>query len=143
MSDNWLDQNSGGGGYPSVKFPAVGDKVVGTIISTPRVVGVTNDKGEPEERLVVELEAVDGCTATIADGGIGNGDNVSLWIKPGFLASAVKDAVKAAGAKGLTEGATLAVAFTDTKDTGKIQKAKVYAAKYVPAKPSVSVDDLI
>lgn len=140
---NWLDQNSGGNGFPSVGFNQVGALVRGVISSTPRIVTVQNDRGQDEERLVVELKAIDGCTATTKEGDIVEGTQVTLWVKPGIMTSAIKDAVREAGAKGLAEGDTLAVQFSDTKDTGKIQPAKVYVAKYVPAKPTVAVGDLI
>lgn len=142
-TSTWLDQNSGGSGYPAVQFPAVGALVRGVISSTPRIVTVQNDKGQDEERLVVELKAIDGCTASTKEGSIEAGADVTLWVKPGFMTSAIKEAVREAGAKGLAEGDTLVVRFKEQKDTGKIQPAKVYDAKYVAAKPTVSVDELI
>lgn len=149
MSDanDWLNQNSGGNGYPAVVFAAVGATIKGEITSTPRPVVVTNDKGDKEQRLVVELRAIEGTTATKGtmthQEPIAVGDDVSLWVKPGFLASAIRVAVGTAGAKGLAEGDTLAVAFSGTKDTGKIQPAKEYQARLTPAKPTVSVDSLV
>lgn len=149
MSDpsTWLDDNSGGGGYPGVYFGRKGDTVKGVILSKPRIVTVTNDRGIDEQRLVVELKALDGCTADHgkkgADGVIQAGTEVSLWVKPGLMASAISDAVKAADAKGLAEGDTLAVQFSDEKETGKPQPAKVYTAAYAAAKPAVSLNELI
>jgi hypothetical protein len=149
MSDagNWLDQNSGGSGYPAVVFATVGAVIKGEITSTPKAVEVTNDKGGKESRLVVELRAIDGTTATkgkmAAQEPIAVGDDVTLWVKPGLLASAIRDAIGESGAKGLAEGDTLAVAFSGTKDTGKIQPAKEYQACHTPAKATVSVDSLV
>jgi hypothetical protein len=64
-------------------------------------------------------------------------------VKPGLMATAISDAIEAAGAKGLTEGDTLAVQFSAEKDTGKIQPAKEYVAQLVPAKPTVAVGNLV
>jgi hypothetical protein len=143
----WLDDNAGGNNLPGIYFGDVGDIVKGVISGKPRIVTVQDDRGKDVEKLVVELRALPGCTAKSgkrgADGPIPEDFECSLWIKGGLLATAVKDAVRAAGAKGLAEGDTIAVQYTDTKDTGKMEPAKVYAAKYVAAKPSVAIDDLI
>lgn len=140
--DNWLDQNSGGSGNPGAYFGAIGDKVVGVINGTPRTV-----ETQFGERLVVELVASDGCTASKgkkgADGTIQTGDEVTLWIKPGAMAAAVRDAVHAAEAKSLSEGDTLAVAFSDTRDTGKAEPVKLYQARYTPATTTVSLESLV
>jgi hypothetical protein len=148
MSDvsDWLSSNTGGAGGPSVYFGKVGDKVVGVISSKPRPVTVTDDKGNPASRLVVELVASGSSTAGKGKGGredIGEGDELTLWVKPGLMATAISAAIEAAGAKGLTEGDTLAVQFSAEKDTGKIQPAKEYVAQLVPAKPTVAVGDLV
>lgn len=144
MSTDWLNQNSGGAGYPAVRFPTKGMTIVGEILAEPRVVITKNDKGEDVESLVVELAAREGTTAdTKATGDIKPGDNVTLWIKRGFMASAIRDAVSAAGAKGLSEGDLLAVQFVEEVDTGKMQPAKKYAAKVTAAKAAVSLDSLV
>jgi hypothetical protein len=142
MSIDWLDQNSGGSGGPGVYFDKVGAKVVGEIITLPRKVDT-----EYGERLVIELRAAEGCTASKgkmgADGPIAVGDEVSLWVKSGFMASAVRDAVRAVNGAGLAVGDTIAVAYSEDKETGKPQPAKVYQARYTPAKAAVSVDNLV
>jgi hypothetical protein len=140
MSDNWLNENSGGSGNPGVHFGVVGEKVVGRITQTPKT--VTTQFGE---RLVVELEASEQSTASKGkkggDGRIVEGDNVTLWLKPGAMAAAVRDAINSAEARGLSEGDTLALAFTGTKDTGKAEPVKLYTAQLVPAKPAVAVGE--
>lgn len=142
MSNEWLDQNSGGSGNPGVHFAKVGDKVVGEITQTPKTVDT-----QFGERLVIELRAADGCTAGKgkkgADGIIAAGDEVTLWLKPGAMAAAVRDAVKEAGANGLAAGDTIAVAFSDTRDTGKAEPVKLYVARHSPARATVSVDSLV
>lgn len=146
MSMDWFDQNAGGG-EPSVYFGKVGDKVVGTITALPRAKEFIDDQGRTQSVLVVPMRAHEGCTATKgkkgADGVVQAGDDVAVFIRAGFMAGAVAEAIREAGAKGLAEGDTLAIAFSGEKDTGKVQPAKEYQARYVPAKPNVSVESLV
>lgn len=141
---NWLDQNAGGSGGPGVFFGTVGDKVVGVITGTPRPV-----ETEFGERLVVELVAADGCTATKGtngeDGPIQAGDDITLWVKPGAMASALRNAVRDAGVDGLSEGDTLAIAYSGDGERRKAgwNPPKLYQARYTPAKPAVSLDSLV
>ena len=138
---NWLDANAGGSGAPGVAFKTVGAKIVGTISGQPRRVDT-----EFGERLVVELSAADGTTATLGDGEtINPGDDVTLWLKPGAMATAVKQACTAAGVAGLSVGDTLAFAYTGDGVASKAgwNPPKQYAAKLQPSTPSVSVDDLL
>lgn len=139
MTD-WLNNNSGGTGNPGVAFTQVGHKVIGLITMEPKP--VTTDFGE---RMVVELRALAGCTALKgakgADGVIKEGDEVTLWIKPGRMAGAVADAIRAEKAAGLSEGDTIALAFTDTLDTGKVEPVKIYAAQIRVAKPVAAVSE--
>jgi hypothetical protein len=119
------------GRYPafSWKDQPVGTSVSGRIVEVPRV--VTNENkftGKEETSLVVPLEQPDG-------------EVVTLWVKKGFMASAVAEAVREAGAKGLAEGGTLAVKFIEERDTGKGNPAKVYRAKYTAPAPTVAIDD--
>lgn len=139
---NWLDQNAGGSGSPGVAFKTIGAKIVGTIASQPRKVDT-----EFGPRLVVELTAADGTTATLGDGTpINIGDEVTLWLKPGAMAHAVKQARDTAGVPGLSIGDVLAFAYTGDGVASKAgwNPPKQYAAKLQPAAPpSVSVDDLL
>lgn len=138
MSNDWLQQNSGGSGNPGVAFTKIGDVVVGKLTELPKQVETVHG-----DRLVCELEAGEGSTACKGkngtDGQIQPGDEVTLWLKPGAMASAVRDAVQAAGTDGLQQGGTLVVQFSEEKDTGKPQPAKLYKAKYTPATPAVAV----
>jgi len=140
MSNEWLQQNSGGSGNPGVHFGQIGEKVVGRITETPKTVDT-----QFGERLVIELEATGASTAHKgkkgADGVITEGDQVTVWLKPGAMAGAVRDAIAAAGAKGLTEGDTLALQFSGTRDTGKAEPVKLYTAQLVAAKPTVALSE--
>jgi hypothetical protein len=141
-STKWLNDNAGGDNNPGVYFGAIGQKIVGTIVGTPRQV-VT----QYGDRLVIDLVVAEGSTALKGnlgeDGPVDTGETVSLWVKPGAMATALRQAVNEADAKGLTEGDTLAVKFVEEQDTGKPSKLKVYKAQYHGVKPAVSVDDLI
>lgn len=141
MSDDWLNNNSGGSGNPGVYFAKIGDKVVGRINGLPKKVDT-----EFGERLVVELVAVAGSTGVGkgkrgADGAIVEGDEVTLWIKPGAQAAAIRDAIAKANASGLSDGGVLAVQFSDTRDTGKPEPVKLYAAQYQAPVPAVAVGE--
>lgn len=141
MSD-WLTNNSGGSGNPGVAFDDIGAKVKGTIAAEPRQVDT-----QYGERLVIELIAADGCTATAGENRapITAGDEITLWVKPGAMARAIKEAIDNADAKGLEEGATIAVQYTGDgeKKPGK-NPPKLYKAAYERPKAAVPVgDDLL
>lgn len=138
MSNDWLNENSGGSGNPGVHFANKGDKVIGRIAQTPKTVNT-----QFGERLVIELVANAGCTAGKgkkgADGIIAEGDEVTLWLKPGAMAAAVRDAISRAETTGLAVDGVLAVVFSDTKDTGKAEPVKLYLAEYRAPVPTVPV----
>lgn len=138
---DWLAQNSGGSGAPGVAFKQPGTKIVGVITGEPRKVDT-----EFGDRLVIELTAADGSTATLGDGSpISVGDDVTLWVKPGAMAQALKAACQTAGVTGIGQGDTLAFAYTGDGAASKPgwNPPKQYAARVKPATPTVSVDDLI
>lgn len=139
-SNDWLANNSGGSGNPSPHFGKIGDKVVGRIRELPKVV-----ETQFGERMVVELVASAGCTAhkgkNGSDGPIVEGEEITLWIKTGAMAAAVRDAVENADASGLGVDGILAVAFSGERDTGKPQPVKLYAAQYQAPVPTVAVGE--
>lgn len=122
--------SSAGDLHPGFKFESVGDTIKGTICEPPRVVETNNlSSGQPEKKLVLAVQTE-------------SGDIWSVWVRRGFMAKAVNEAIEAAGATGLAEGGTIAVKFAEERDTGKPSKAKVFVAKYTPPPaPTVSVDD--
>lgn len=145
QTTDWLAQNSGAGNSgPGVHFGGIGDKVIGQITSQPKTV-----ETEFGQRLLIELIAQDGCTASKgargAEGPILPGDEVTLWIKPGAMATALKQAISEAGATGITEGDVLALQYTGDGVSSKAgwNPPKLYAAKIKAAKPSIRIDDLI
>ena len=138
-TSEWLGQNSGGDSHPSVRFDTVGATITGTIDAEPKVV-----ETEYGTRLVVDIKAASGTTATTADGPIEAGATVTLWVKPGSMATAVRDAVRAGDASGLQQGATLTVQYERDGERKKasFNPPKLYRAKYVSPVAAVAVDDL-
>ena len=144
-----------GGGGKAAKFEALGDMVSGTITdckisqqtsmedNTP----LTWSDGSPRMQLVVTLqtdEKVDG-----EDDGVrriyAKGGNFEVAEGSGkSMKDAIGEAVKAAGAKSLEEGAKLSVAHTGLakKVNRGYSAAKLYKAKYEAPKASVAAEDI-
>lgn len=124
-------QSSAGDLHPGFKFANVGDTIKGVICEEPKVVETPNlNDGKPEKKLVVAVQTEDG-------------ETWSVWVRRGFMARAINDAIEVAGVAGLAEGGTIAIKYSEDRDTGKPSKAKIFVAKYTPPAPStVSVDDL-
>lgn len=139
---DWLNTNGGGGDSQSsgnISFAEVGDTVVGTIETAPRL--VTTQYGD---RLVLELSALDGTTAAADGNQVTAGDVVTVWVKPGAMARAITNAVRTAGCSGLEIGGKLAIKHSalGEKKPGR-NPAKLYDAKYeAPAAKPTNVDDL-
>lgn len=141
-----------GGGVRSAKFETIGDKVTGTVVAaevtqqTDITTGApkTWDNGDPMMQLVVTL-ATDQRDPDDPDD---TGER-KLYLKggkPTTSLGAVKAAIKAAGAKGIEVGATLALAYTGDGEPTKrgFNAPKEYAAKYTapPAIDPTAVDDI-
>lgn len=139
-TSEWLSANSSNDRTPAISFNQVGAKIVGRIISTPRTVDT-----EFGSRLVVELEVHDGSTVVAAGEPVNVGDIVSLWIKPGAMATAVASAIKDAGGAGLGEGDVIAVQYSGDGVASKPgwNPPKQFRARLQPARQTVPVDDLI
>jgi hypothetical protein len=126
----FLNQSSGSK-YPAFKWGEIGTVLAGTIIEQPRVITRPNlNTNEPEDNLVIPVRTAEG-------------HEFSLWVRRGFLAQAIADAVKESESDGLAEGGTLQVKHTENRDTGRPQPARVFKAKYTPPAPSaVNPDDI-
>ena len=137
------------------KFAALGDKVEGVIISaeerpqTDIQTGETKtwSDGNPMMQWVIvlatdlrdaEIPDDDGHRAIYAKGGKATSEDG----KSRTMQAAIIDAVKAAGAKVLEEGGTLAVAYTadGTPSARGFSPPKLYKARYAPPAKGVSVD---
>lgn len=127
---SFLEQSSGSK-YPAFKWGEIGTVLSGTIIEQPKVITRPNlNDGKPEDNLVIAIRTAEG-------------HEFSLWARKGFLAQALADAVKEAGASGLAEGGKLHVKHTENRDTGRPQPARVFKAKYEPPAPTaVNPDDI-
>lgn len=113
----------------SFKFEKVGDVVKGVLTYVPaqgedRINKFTN-KPEVVIRLVLDS---------------GDGDKAIYPVVGSAMARAIGDAVRGAGASTLEVGGTLAVQFSEEKDTGKPYPAKLFKAKYEPPKTSAALD---
>jgi hypothetical protein len=128
---DFLD-NSSGERHPAFKFAAIGDHISGVIAETPRVVETPNLNTQlPEKKLVLAVTTDDGQT-------------FSVWVRAGFLARAVNDALNKAEVEGLEEGGRIGIRYSENRDTGKPQPAKVFEAEYrAPAPAKVGVDELL
>ncbi len=136
---------NGGGGIKSAKFNNLGDVFRGTITDDPKVTQCvkfgddgkpTNEKefwpsGDPMMQIVVIIQT------DLRDPGDEDDDGKrALHLTP-RIQPAVREAVKAAGAKGLAVGGLIAVQWTSGTGSGK-GNARQYAAAYQP--PQVGAD---
>lgn len=143
---DFLNQGSGSS-YPSVSFPEIGAEVKGRIVSEPRIVPTTPyGGGEPEDKLVVEIETTVDTNTPDGNGGYNTvkGETVALWVRKGWMLGAVREAVREAGRTTLDEGGTLHVRYTEDgeRKPGK-NPPKLFKAKYTPpAAGGVDLDDL-
>lgn len=129
-ANKFLEESGGGEGHDPVKFKEIGDKVVGKIMDEPRPVERKSlNDGTPEMQLPINLDTADGPR--------------TLWVRKGFLAGAIQDAVKEAGATGIEVGGSLGVELTEKRDTGKPQPANVFKAAYKkPEKEATSIESI-
>lgn len=131
-----------GGGSPSAKFPVPGTSYSGTITEQPVVEQQRDfqtgnpkfwDSGEPMLQLVVTIRT------DLRDPAIADDDGKRrLYIK-GQLKSAVQDAVRTAGARGLEVGGRLTVTYTHdgTASRPGFTPPKQFRADYTPAAQAV------
>jgi hypothetical protein len=133
--------------HPEIKFPTVGMAIIGRIANEPRTVESEEDDGRKVEKLVIDLEVMNGTTAvlgTLRSGftPVTPGDIVTVWAKAGLQGRALAEAILTAGAKGLGEGGILALAYvgdgpkpTDPKKSA----AKLWKAEYQAPAPVVGI----
>lgn len=126
-----------GSGSKSAAFPTIGTSVSGRIVREPKAQQQTDPKdgsfktfanGDPMMQLVVQIQTDERDATDADDDGIR-----ALYVK-GKMLAAVRDAVKAAGAKGLEVGGELTVTYVaDGEKTNKAFNApKLYTATYRP-----------
>lgn len=126
-----------GGGIKSAAFPdqQYGHTVAGTIVRPPQVRQQTDfdtgkpkvfDNGDPMMQIVVQVQT------DLRDPNDSTDDGVRAFYLKGQMQAAVRDAVRAAGAKGLEPGGFLAIRYEkdEPNSRGRGKDKKVYAAKY-------------
>jgi hypothetical protein len=123
------------GGTPAIKFPNVGSTMVGIITRPPKLGDVTDPvtkevkrwpSGDPQKQIIIELQTE--LRESDDDGG-----ERTLWAK-GLMMNAIRDAVRASGARGLQVGGVLQVTYYAEKpsDSAVKQPTKLYRATYWP-----------
>jgi len=115
-------------------FENIGDRIVGTITQVSQPFGRVNKFNDKNETVYAIGITPDGGTqAVIWPVKTENGASPML--------QAIVEAVQKVGERGYKIGGKLAVVFTETKDTGKGQPMKVYAAQYkAPATQPAAVN---
>ena len=151
MSTSDFLAGGSGSGLPGVKWMRVGDEVRGTIITEPRVVETPSLKpgGGLEPKLVVEVRTEVDTRISDRDNEEGfrivNGEDVAVWVRKGWMAGAVRDAVRAAGATSVEEGGKLSLKLIELRKptTPGYSPTQIFEAKYkAPEKPAgVDIDD--
>lgn len=127
----------GGGGAKSAKFTTIGDTVGGRITAEPTVQQQTKyktgeplffDNGDPKMQLVVKVQT--DLREDAEDDGVR-----ALYLKGGFkrdtTQKAVADAVRAAGAQGLSVGGELHLTLVHIEGVGQ-DAPKSFTARYTP-----------
>jgi hypothetical protein len=132
-----------GEGVASATFPKIGHVVKGDVLSvelrdqTEYGTGAVKryDDGNVAKQLVVTVQTedrediVNSKTGKIRTAAEDDDGKRAIYIK-GQMKAATRDAVKAAGARGIEIGGYLAVKFDDTKPSGKGNPIKVYKVAY-------------
>lgn len=134
-----------GGGTPSAKFDVIGRTWRGTIIWISEPYPVTDMKtkapkffpsGDPIKGFKFDIQT-DQRDADIPD----DDGKRRIYVESQRMMSALRIALKNAGAPGLRVGGKVAIQYASEEATGGANKAKVYAAAYEP--PVAAASDLL
>jgi hypothetical protein len=136
----------GGGGAPTAKFPTIGITYKGTIVESAVSqqtdidgnLKVWND-GNPMMQAVITIQTDERDPAIDDDDG-----KRRLFVK-GQMQHAIREAVKAAGCKGIAHGGTLAVQYSGNGTPSKpgLSAPKQYTAAYKPPEPTADANALL
>lgn len=139
--------------YPTVTWPKVGAFVEGRLVRAPRKVTTTNQNTrEPEVKVLFDLELVQPCWGKRPktpdnlypeNEELPAGTIVTLWIKKGQQAAAMKRAATNAGATSFAEGGLVFLKFTGKRPVeGKPQPMHLFEeSRYTPPVPSMPLGD--
>lgn len=127
-----------GDSSPGLKFENIGVSYTGTVIAEPTTSQQTDIKtklpetwpdGSPKMQILVQLQTTLRDPANPEDDGIR-----TLYIKGKNLTNAVRDAVKASGARGIHKGGVLTVQYVGDGQASAVgfNPPKLYAAAYQP-----------
>lgn len=129
-----------GSGTPSAKFEARGDTLTGPITklgaSQQTDFRTKEPKTWPDGKPMMQVEV--SIKTSLRDPSVEDDDGVRrLFVKGKNLTAAVKDAVRATGAKGLEIGGVLTVTYTGDGPAEKgLSAPKLYEAEYVKPNPA-------
>lgn len=130
----------GGGGPPAAKFDTPGATVGGRIVTRPQAYQEReydpNRPGGGDPKFFPSGDPIMGINVDVQTSFRQDPDDDGvrrLYIQGKRLKNAVRDAVKAADAKGLEVGGELTVTFTHREDPEDKRSAKYYDVTYVPA----------
>lgn len=139
-----------GGGIKSATFPdqQYGHTIAGAIVRPPQVRQQTDfdtgkpktfDNGDPMMQIVVQVQT------DLRDQNDSTDDGVRAFYLKGQMQAAVRDAVRAAGAKGLEVGGHLAIRYLkdEPNSRGRGKDKKVYAARYTAPHAQAANDALM
>ncbi|MEU4332354.1 hypothetical protein [Nonomuraea dietziae] len=126
-----------GGGIPAAKFETIGTTVTGQICAQPEVIQQTDldtgkplfwDDGRPRMQLVVTVQT------NLRDPEMPDDDGQRKFYVRAKLQDAVRQAVRAAKARGLEIGGTLSITYAaDGEQTRRgFNPPKIYTATYQP-----------
>jgi hypothetical protein len=142
MNENSANDFLMGGGIPAAKFPNIGDTIIGLVLKPPKLLQVTDpdsgevkrwQSGDPQMQVVIEVQT------ELRDSQDDNGVR-TIWAK-GVMKNAIRDAVRAAGAKGVEPGGLIQVTFSGEEPPRKrgLKPMKLYTAAYQPPSQSVEI----
>lgn len=136
-----------GGGIPAAQFDTIGTTVTGAISALPEVIQQTDpkdgslkfwDDGKPRMQLVVTVQT------DLRDPEIADDDGLRKFYVKAKLQDAVRQAVRASGARGLEIGGTLAITYTgDGEQKNRaFNPPKLYSARYTAPAQAAANDFL-
>jgi len=135
-----------GGGAPSARFPTKGTRIAGEVLATPETRQQTDmatkapkfyKNGDPMMSVVVRIQT------DIRDPNIPNDDGERRCFVKGRALKALRETVKAAGAKRIEPGGFFSMTWTDSLlPTGGLPEGeKVYRFEYTPPAAQASSDE--